>query len=117
MATTNDVITSQAGYESALKQGRIVFTLFVSKSCPACEYYRPFFESAAKEHDRFVDSYVIEPTVAPELGKPERRSTEKVTGTPTLVTHIDGEVQEVIRGFVDEKTLTQELNDIFSRYA
>ncbi|WP_248730596.1 thioredoxin family protein [Pseudomonas sp. MWU13-2517] len=109
MGIAKGVIRSNEEYQSVLAANRTVFLLFVSETCPACSSAVQLFEPIAKAYERRVKSLVLDTATTPRL--------EQVTGTPTLVTHVDGKIKEVVKGFGPWETQEQTIEAIFSRYA
>ncbi|WP_259741034.1 co-chaperone YbbN [Pseudomonas poae] len=109
MGIAKGVIRSNEDYQSVLAANRTVFLLFVSETCPACSSAVQLFEPIAKAYERRVKSLVLDTATTPRL--------EQVTGTPTLITHVDGKLKEVVKGFGPWETQEQTIEAIFSRYA
>ncbi|MFQ6346563.1 thioredoxin family protein [Pseudomonas sp. R11F] len=109
MGIAKEVINSNEDYHSILAAYETVFLLFVSATCPACVRAVQLFEPVAKAYEHRVKSLVLDTATTPRL--------EPVTGTPTLVTHVDGKLKEVFKGFGPWETQEQTIEAIFSRYA
>ena len=109
MGIAKDVIACNEDYHAVLASHPTVFMLFVSQTCSACAGAVKLFEPIADTYDPAVKSLVLDTATTPRL--------EQVTGTPTLVAHVDGKITEVFKGFGPWETQEQTLKEIFSRYA
>lgn len=109
MGIAKDVIANNEDYLRVLAAHPIVFMLFVSEKCPICPIVLKLFEPIAEHYGPAVKSLVLDTAETPRL--------KQVTGTPTLVAHVDGQIKEVFKGFGPWETQEQTLKEIFSRYA
>lgn len=109
MGIAKDVIASNADYKSVLAAHPIVFMLFVSQTCPACASAVELFEPIAESYEPTVKSLVLDTAKTPRL--------EQVTGTPTLVVHVNGNIKKILKGFGPWETQERTLKDLFSLYA
>ncbi|WP_421558586.1 thioredoxin domain-containing protein [Pseudomonas canadensis] len=109
MGIAKDVIASNEDYQRVLAAHPIVFMLFISKTCPACSSALELFKPIAEHYDPAVKSLVLDTAETARL--------EVVTGTPTLVVHVDGKIKEILKGFGPWETQEQTLKSLFKRYA
>ncbi|QDG55340.1 thioredoxin family protein [Pseudomonas sp. NIBRBAC000502773] len=95
-------------YLSILSTPAPVFLLFVSQHCAACAGSAPLFERIAGKYPA-VTSRVLDCAQTPR--HPE------VTGTPTLLIYLNGNLVEKLKGFGPEDQQPQRVEALFKRYA
>lgn len=84
-----------------------VFILYVSNDCPACTTAAPLFESIAAKYPSVLSMVV-------DCAQTQRN--EEVTGTPTGLLYLNGELKEKMKGFGPLDNQAQFVEDIFKRY-
>ena len=108
MGLATATIANAEDYQRVLSTSRPVFLLFVSAHCPACTEAVPLFEKVAARYPSVV-SMVLDWAQTPR--HPE------VTGTPTGLIYLDGQLQEKLQGFGTLDDQAQVVEDTFARYA
>lgn len=108
MGLATATIANAEDYQRVLSTSRPVFLLFVSTHCPACAEAVPLFEKVAAKYPSVV-SMVLDCAQTPR--HPE------VTGTPTGLIYLDGQLQEKLQGFGPLEDQAQVVEDTFARYA
>ncbi|WAT26077.1 thioredoxin family protein [Pseudomonas sp. GXZC] len=108
MGLANATIANAEEYQRVLNTRRAVFLLYVSAHCPACTSAVPLFEMIAAKYPSVV-SLVID--CAETVRNPE------VTGTPTGLIIVNGELKEKLKGFGPPEHQAQLVENLFKRYA
>lgn len=101
-------IANAEEYQRVLSTSAPVFLLFVSQHCAACAGSAPLFERIAGKYPA-VTSRVLDCAQTPR--HPE------VTGTPTLLIYLNGNLVEKLKGFGPEDQQPQRVEALFKRYA
>ncbi|WP_307392430.1 thioredoxin family protein [Pseudomonas cedrina] len=107
MGITTRKIASAKEFERLLRTPRPVFILFVSGQCHACATAGPLFEQTAWKHPWIV-------CVLLDCAHTPRHPD--VTGTPTLLIYVNGELIDIFKGFGPHEEQAQFLEDLFRRY-
>lgn len=108
MGYANATIANAEEYRRVLSTSHPVFLLFVSSHCGACSNAVPLFKRIAGKYPKAI-SLVLDCANTPR--HPE------VTGTPTLLIYLNGQMKEKAKGFGPEPEQTQFVEDLFKRYA
>ena len=108
MGLATATIANAEDYQRVLSTSRPVFLLFVSAHCPACTEAGPLFERVAAKYPNVL-SMVLDCAQTPR--HPE------VTGTPTGLVYVNGELKEKLKGFGPLEDQAQLVEDTFARYA
>ena len=108
MGLATETITNAEDYQRVLSSPYPVFLLFVSAHCPACTEAGPLFERVAAKYPNVV-SMVLDCAQTPR--HPE------VTGTPTGLIYVDGQLKEKLKGFGSPEGQKQLLENTFKRYS
>lgn len=108
MGLATATIANAEDYQRVLSTSRPVFLLFVSAHCPACTEAGPLFERVAARYPNVV-SMVLDCAQTPR--HPE------VTGTPTGLIYVDGQLKEKFKGFGSPEGQKQLLENTFKRYS
>ena len=108
MGYANAIIANAEDYQRVLSTSRPVFLVFVSSHCAACSNAVPLFKRIAGEHPD---------TVSLVLDCAETPKHPQVTGTPTLLIYLNGQMVEKAKGFGPQTEQTQFVEHLFKRYA
>lgn len=108
MGLATATIANAEDYQRVLSSPYPVFLLFTSISCPACTEAVPLFEMIAAKYPNVL-SMVLDCAQTPR--HPE------VTGTPTGLVYVNGELKEKLQGFGPLEDQAQLVEDTFARYA
>ncbi|WLH88059.1 thioredoxin family protein [Pseudomonas sp. FP453] len=108
MGLATATIANAEDYQRVLSSSRPVFLLFVSAHCPACTEAVPLFEMIAARYPS-VMSLVLDCAHTPRHGE--------VTGTPTGLVYVNGQLQEKLQGFGPEEGQAALVEATFKRYA
>ncbi len=100
-------ISSAEEFKRVLNTPRPVFLLFFSEYCPACVSAGPLFELSAWRHPWIV-SLALDCAQTP--------SHPDVTGIPTLLIYLNGDLVEQFKGFGPVDAQAQLVADIFNRH-
>ncbi|WP_017527996.1 thioredoxin family protein [Pseudomonas fluorescens] len=108
MGIANATIANAEDYQRVLNTPHPVFLLFASEYCPACPEAVELFERVAARYPNVV-SLVLDCAKTPR--HPE------VSGTPTLLIYLNGQLQKKLKGFGDYEGQAKRLISTFKRYA
>ncbi|MPQ82622.1 thioredoxin family protein [Pseudomonas sp. MAFF 730085] len=108
MVIASATIANAEDYQRILSTPHPVFLLFASQHCFACPDAVELFELVAARYPLAV-SLVLDCENTPR--HPE------VSGTPTLLVYLNGQLQEKLKGFGEDEGQAKRLMRTFKRYA
>jgi thioredoxin 1 len=111
MGVANTVINHPAEYRQIVNQHRLVFVLFVSEYCAACQGADKRFEHISSKYTGEVKSLILDTRQTPKIDE----LGEKL-GTPTLVVYRDKTEAKRILGIGFPEDQEAYLDGIFSHF-
>jgi thioredoxin 1 len=111
MGVANTVINHPAEYRQIVDQHRLVFVLFVSEYCAACQGADKRFEHISSKYTGEVKSLILDTRQTPKIDE-----LGEELGTPTLVVYRDKTEATRILGIGLPEDQEAYLDGIFSHF-